>query len=182
MPANKNILLILGVVAFIAVLAGGAYLYLASPKNQGYVPRVLREALNFSETTPTPAPYIGAIVPPRIKTLPTGRQEYSISHGANVTGPKPFRAVIDPLTPTKGQKQTVQLALTSDAEIAEAKIILHTDNKKTDYPLTLINGNAQNGTWEASWTMDDSYDHNYYIQFYLKSGNGLFQNGLRFRQ
>lgn len=179
---NRVLIYILAAVTFIVLLLGGTYFYLTNSQNLSPFQNSLREALNLpgaspsqrlSEPEPTPRP---------IKPLPSGVQTYNISHGAEVKGPKPFRAIVSPLTPKKGEKQSIQLAITSDAEITEAKIILHTDNNKKEYPLKLIDGNTQNGTWEASWTMDDSYDYNYYIQFYLKSANGLFQNGLRLRQ
>ncbi|MBI4157441.1 hypothetical protein HY502_01160 [Candidatus Woesebacteria bacterium] len=172
MPANKNLLVILGVLVAALLGTGTYYLFLRGPKSPGW-------PLN---PTASPASEISEVsIPEPVKSLPGGTQTYNISHGAEVKGPKPTRATIDPLTPAKGEKQTVKVAVTSDAPVTEAKIILTTDSDEKEFPLKLVEGDSSNGTWEASWAVADSYDNIYSIRFYLISTNGTFENGLRFR-
>ncbi len=136
----------------------------------------------FSSSPTPPPPPTPTPTPRTIRPLPSGIQTYRVSYGKNNKGPKIKEAIIDPLTPKIGDTQKVTLTITSDSAITKAEIILHTDTKKTTYPLSLINGTKTDGTWEAVWNMPESYDYSYSIRFAIHNETGRHENGMLFRQ
>lgn len=160
---KKNLLPAILIVSLLIILyALASYLIIFRPARKIQQPPI-------AMITPTPSP--------TPKPLPSGKQTYRFSHGQNVTGPKPQTVVVDPLTPAPGEKQTVTVIIASDSPIIEAKATLDTDHDSNIYPLTA----SQGETWEATWTINDSYDYTYYLHLFLKSADGTFENGLRFR-
>jgi hypothetical protein len=115
-----------------------------------------------------------------VRPLPSGKQTY-IFNSNHITLPAPSEVVIDPLTPVVGTNQTILVKIKHPSPIVKAAIILHTDNKDTEYPLQLTNGTSTDGTWEASWLMTDSYNYTYYLQFDITSALGNYRHGLVFR-
>ncbi|MBU1327083.1 hypothetical protein KKB64_04230 [Patescibacteria group bacterium] len=116
------------------------------------------------------------------KPLPSGRQEYTLSHSSTVKGPKPLKVIVDPLTPDSNQTQTFTVTIKNDSPVTSAKVNVITDNKKVTYALTLISGTAQDGTWQGSWKLQDTYIYDYFLQFDFQSTTGNYIEGLRFRQ
>ncbi len=102
--------------------------------------------------------------------LPAGKQTYRFSHGKDVVGPKPESITIDPLTPNKGEKQTVTLKISAAAPAESASIEIITDNKSADHRLNFADGN-----WTGSWEIDDTYDYKYGLRLVLKNG-GTYDN------
>ncbi len=142
--------------------------------------RFLHQKFSNSPTPspkPTPTPTPRPIIP-----LPSEKQIYKVSHGKNKQGPKIKEAIIDPLTPKVGGKQTVTVTIANDSEITKAEVILVTDTKKTVYPFKLIQGTKTDGTWEAQWNMPESYDYSYSIRFVIQSQTGNTENELLYRK
>lgn len=126
---------------------------------------------DYSNPSPLPTP----------KPLPTGSQTYNISHGESVVGPKPTKATINPLDPKIGDTQTLTIQVSHDKPVTKASITLLTDNAKQELPLQLISGTTSEGVWQASWTMEDSYDYSYQTDFHFFDGAEEFTGGLAFR-
>jgi hypothetical protein len=113
--------------------------------------------------------------------LPSGRQEYILSHGKNVTGPKPQTIIIDPLTPVTGETQTVTIVAQYNSPITEATITLFTDSDNHTYPLKLQSGTPTNGSWSGSWDMPESISSRYELKITLVSSTGNWINTMKFR-
>lgn len=132
----------------------------------------------FGQLTSTTKP----VTPARkIYPLPTGTQSWTFSHGPGVTGPKIQTATVDPLTPTKGGTQTVTITATHTVPVTGVTATEFTDNQKTEHTLKLTTGTAADGTWSASWRMNDTYEHTYHIDFVLTSSKGNWSGALTFR-
>jgi hypothetical protein len=128
-------------------------------------------------TTPIPTP----TPTPTPKPLPSGRQIYNLSHGENVKGPRMSQVIIDPLDPLAGGTQIVTVKIAHTSPVTDAKATLKTDNMDKTYTLKRIAGSDTDGTWQASWKMEDSYDYTYYLFFKLTSETDSFEGGLTFR-
>lgn len=112
--------------------------------------------------------------------LPTGKQEYTGQYGSAAIGPKIQKAYIDPLDVKKGKKQTVTLLLKNESPVTSATATLITDHRNVPGTFKLVNGTATNGTWQLTWTMDDTYDTTYQIYITLESSTGNWQGALTF--
>lgn len=128
---------------------------------------------------PTPVPLPAPTPAPR--PLPSGKQIYNLSHGENVVGPKISQVIVDPLDPSVGGTQIVTIKITHTSPVIEAKATLETDNMSKTYTFERIGGVDTDGTWQASWKMEDSYDQNYYLSFKLTSETDTYEGGLTFR-
>lgn len=113
-------------------------------------------------------------------TLPTGRQEWTFTLGPGITGPKIQTAAVDPLTPQKGQQQTVTITAKHTAPIS-AKATLFTDHTRKSATMKLTAGSNTNGTWAVTWTVDDTYENIYHIDFELTSTKGSWTGALTFK-
>jgi hypothetical protein len=129
---------------------------------------------NNTAVTPTPTPG-------PIKSISSGKQIYNVSHGSAVKGPKIQQVTIDPQTPAPKEKQTVTLVIKNDSPLTEAVVYIQTDNRELSFPLKLIEGNTQNGTWQGTWGISDTYNYTYYLRFNLKSPTGDYNSGIRLR-
>lgn len=156
--------LIKGLV-FVVLIAAGVSIYYFSQNG--------REGGLFSTPEPT-------LEPGPIRPLPEGKQIYQYS-SSNVKGPVPNEVTVDPLTPKVGTAQTIFVKIKYTSPVTDASINLHTDNKVTNFPLELVEGTTSDGTWKGSWLMPGIYDHNYYLEFDIKSNQDNYENGLRFR-
>lgn len=117
---------------------------------------------------------------PFVYHLPHGRQEYSAQYGPNAKGPKIVKAIIDPLDVAEGQKQTVTLQLKNDSPITLATAILITDHKHMDGTFHFVSGTPTNGTWQLSWTLEDTNNSIYQIYITLGSSTGTWEGALTF--
>ncbi len=132
---------------------------------------------NLEAQIPSPSP----TPKPSPKPLPTGKQVYYLSHGKNVKGPKIGQVTIDPLDPAVGETQVVTVKITHTSPVTSVKATLETDNMNKTYTFKRIDGTETDGTWQASWKMEDSYDYTYYLPFKLTSAVDIFEGGLTFR-
>ena len=56
---------------------------------------------------------------------------------------------------------TAQVIDNSSGPVTEVSVELITDNETTSHSLVLTSGTNLDGTWEGTWTMEDSYDSTY---------------------
>jgi len=165
---SKTTLPIVIVVIVVLLLVGFNYwLYRVGQEEETPAPAQpgaqKQQQVAFAPTnTPTPTP-----TPTKIGS---GRKVLSISGGAQ-NEPKLTQAVIDPLDPAKGQKQSVEISASHTAPIDRVTVKLITDNKSQTYPLKLESGITQNGVWTGSWTMDDTYLYTYIFEITAASGS-----------
>jgi hypothetical protein len=118
---------------------------------------------------------------PPVLPLPHGKQEWKFSHGDEVTGPKIQGAIVDPLDPSYGDKQTVTIMVNDNSPVLGAVATVYTDNKQISHPLKFVSGSATEGVWQASWEVNDSYDYVYFIDFVVGGESGTWNGALTFR-
>lgn len=103
--------------------------------------------------TPTPTP----------TKLFHGKDTYAISRGSQATGPNITKVTLDPLDPAVGAKQIFTVQITHSYPVTTAFISVRTDTQTTKLPLALISGTAQDGMWQASWTVPETYLYTYIV-------------------
>ena len=81
---------------------------------------------------------------------------------------------IDPYDPALEEKQTLTIEVNNfDKPVEKVTAILTTDNKVSpEYPLKQIDGTENNGHWQGSWTVNNSYLHNYVLTIKAVGPNG----------
>lgn len=114
-------------------------------------------------------------------SLPSGKQEWTFEHGDGVTGPKIQTATVDPLTPKKGEHQTITITVKNDTPVTLARATVFTDGQQNRVDLKLTSGSATDGTWTGGLTMTDTYNIIYHIDFHLESATTRWDGALRFR-
>lgn len=105
-----------------------------------------------AKPTPTPTP----------TKLFHGKDTYNLS-GGMPDDPHFPEVSIDPLDPDVGARQVYTVKITSKYPITKAFLSIRTDTKTSQLPLSLTSGAADNGTWQASWTVPETYVYNYQI-------------------
>lgn len=133
------------------------------------------QSLETQTPSPSPTPK------PSPKPIPSGKQIYNLSHGKNVIGPRISQVIIDPLDPSVGKTQVVTVKIAHTSPVASVKATLKTDNINKTYTFKHVAGSNTDGTWQASWIIEDSYDYTYYLFFRLTSEVDTFEGGLTFR-
>lgn len=181
MPTNSKRLYILLAVFILVLLSGIGYMFYTLKQKPGSsFLSAVKEKYQAATTTgsrkkdtkPSPSPMY----------LAPGKQTYNISHGENVTGPKPTKAIIDPIDPAKNQATTITIDITSDSNLTKSDIIIVTDNQQTPLTLKLISGDQLNGTWQVKTKINDTYLYTYKLNFNLQNTSGTYTGGLTFRQ
>ena len=127
------------------------------------------------EPTPTP---INEWTPAKPTPLPLahGTQTYRIS-GSTLGAPKISEVTFDPLDPASDQNQTMIVnAFDGNGSIVKTvTVTLNTDNKGEIHSLTHSQGTAQNGIWQGSWKISDSYDDKYTATVRAENAAGVAQ-------
>lgn len=115
-------------------------------------PRLARTSASLpsQQATPTPTP----------KSIPTGKQTFSVSSGKQ-TGPQFTTGEIDPYDPAPGTKQTISVSAASTSPITTMNLTMQTDTKSKEIPMQLTGGTTTKGTWEGVWSVDDTYLYKY---------------------
>lgn len=114
--------------------------------------------------TPTPTPK------PTPRPLPTGPQQYSVSSRSN---PEVKTFDISSLDTKVGDLQKMSITIQgSPSPVSSVTVKLITDNKSTDYPLTLSSGSNTNGVWSGTWTANDTHDTIYQATVTVKYQTG----------
>lgn len=153
------------------LLIGIFLIYIFVFKNNSTNDKSLKVTVPKTEATAKP-----------ISPLPSGSQTYRLSHGKNVKGPKIYSLTIDPLTPDKGSSQKVSLSASYELDITNVEVTLLTDSMSQNLKLSLVSGSRQNGVWEGSWNVNDSYNYKYGIRFLLESNKDNYNDIMWFRQ
>lgn len=166
-------------ILLILVLAAALWLFLAKRTT------TTREGLRVIQPTPavtliiTPIPTPTPTPTPR--PIPSGRQIFNLSHGEGVKGPRISQLIVDPLNPFVGGTQIVTVKIAYTSPITEVKARLDTDSMNKSYTFKRIAGSDTDGTWQASWKMEDSYNYIYYLFFELASETDTYKGGFPFR-
>lgn len=178
MPANKTRLIILSTILFILLTVTGflGFKYFTNTTIDFSAVTNKFQAATDSQLDPKQPEIKG-----EIKAIGIGQQEFKFSHGDKVTGPKLQTVTLDPIDPDKNSTQVITATIKHDSPVTKANLIIESDNDITIQPLKLINGDTQNGTWQAELKLKDTYDYNYYIKFDLQSSSGNYSGGLRLR-
>ncbi len=128
------------------------------------VPGTSRSGGSLKLGAPTPSP-----TPTRLKQ---GKETYFISKGGSANEPTFSALTLDPHEPGRGQQQSIIVPLTSLSSIRSVNAIFVTDTKTRTIPLRLTDGTNLNGTWQMTWTVDDTLLYTYIIKIVAESENG----------
>lgn len=144
------------ILAVIAVVLAAIFYVYKAQKLSTLSPEESQTTGNTDTTkslpTPTPTP----------TKLFHGKDTYNLSGGAP-DNPHFPDVSIDPLDPAVGARQIYTVKITSKYPVTKAFLSIRTDTKTSQLPLSLTSGTADNGTWQASWTMPETYIYNYQI-------------------
>ncbi|MBI2066177.1 hypothetical protein HYT60_01580 [Candidatus Woesebacteria bacterium] len=152
----------------VAVIVVGSYIINKSPKIQELLEKA-RVGLQTEENKNIAEPF-----KPAPRPLATGKQTYSVS-GSTPGSPKIAEAIVDPIDPARGtsQKWTLKVLESNDKSVKEVYVTVMTDNKKTKIGLKKIGGSEQDGVWEGTGRIDDSYDYTYQALLFAKNDVNL---------
>ena len=159
--AKKNFLVLLVILVVFLLI------YLSLKKKTDLLDKIIKNQPKKNLTlTPANAP------PP--KPIPHGKQGFIVSLGQKVPGPRMGQGFIDPYDPAPGAQQTLTIEINNfDKPVEKVAAILTTDNKVSpEYPLKQIDGTENNGHWQGSWTVNNSYLHNYVLTIKAVGPNG----------
>lgn len=160
-PGGKYYKYALGVLIGLGVILIGLVVAIFLPQFTGlFTPK------------PSPSPAAAAIARPPVLPLATGFQSWDVSYGPASTGPRVKNVTIDTLTPPKGGTQTSTLQITNDSAVSNVTATVYTDNQHHDYTLKLVKGTPTNGTWSGTWTISDTFDYIYHINYVFTSPTG----------
>lgn len=111
----------------------------------------------------------------------SGRRTY-FTHGTG-SQPQIMRIDIDNLATQFGGTQTisVQIRDTADNPITLVKGLVQLDNSRANFSFSLFSGSETNGTWSGSWSVIDTFCHNYTLSITATSGSGTSKVDLTFR-
>lgn len=154
----------------IAVIVVGSYIIYKSPKIEELLKKG-RAGLQTEENKNIAEPF-----KPSPRPLATGKQTYLIS-GSTPGAPKMSEVTFDPIDPKSGQNQIVIVkALDVNGSLVRSvSVTLNTDNKSETHSLSLSQGTAQDGVWQGSWKISDSYDYKYTATFRAENAAELAQ-------
>jgi hypothetical protein len=169
LPKYLKIILSVGSLALVGIIA---YLLVMVLSGNGSSIFRIRTKQTAPIATHTPRP---------IQQIGHGTVTYKGSFGSGFQGPQPVETTISPIDPPVGGVQTITVHITNKSPLTSAKIYLDTDKKQSIFSLTLASGTATDGIWRATWSMPDTYNYTYYIQYDLRSSNGVYAGGLYIR-
>ncbi len=129
------------------------------------------------QTTEAPVPSETPIPPtptPTALPLPHGKQSFSISQGSAITGPKFVRFIIDPMDPSVGTKQMLEVETKDSVAVQKVVASVKTDNKTyPDVELKKVGSNGGDDVWQGTWTINDTILHTYVINVRATSASGV---------
>ena len=154
------LLLLLGLIGFIV------FKYYRSFRPPKPNPTATEQPLALYSKMPTPSPLSSP------KPIPRGKIGFSVSQ-ADKTKPQFSQGEIDPYDPPKGGRQSVTISVRDEQPVSQVSAVLKTDNAVSQpVSFKLIDGSAADGTWQGSWTVDDSYLYNYNLILTAVSSRG----------
>lgn len=182
-----NLSIIVVAVVVLALAAFNYWLFVLGQKEEGGEPaappqqtQVQPKTKAAATPTPTRTPTPKPTPTPTPTYLAPGKQVYNVS--TTSSGPKVSQATFDPQDPARGQKQTVTIKANHTSPIQSVSIKLTTDNKSQTYPLRLTSGTNLSGSWEGSWTIDDTYLYTYIFDVTAASGSEQTSVAITIRQ
>lgn len=154
--------------AFLAILvilaATGGVWYWMQKQAQPVDESQTRE-LAPGEPTPIPTPT------PTPTKLKHGKETYHVSGGGE-PGPDISSIGMDPLDPVVGSTQIITVQASDTVPVSSIIMQVRTDTKTTPVTLTRVDGTEFAGTWEARWTIPETYTYNYIFTVVAKSSEG----------
>jgi len=132
-----------------------------------------------NKPSPTPTPTL-SLSQPTARPIPNGKRRFVINGGKRYA-PQFKKGFIDPLTPKKGEKQTVGIEIENPVPVSSVILTMLTDHKKTDIPMKLTAGTEKKGTWQGSWQVDDNYLQNYQLKLIAEASNGKQETTITIR-
>ncbi|MBI5614001.1 hypothetical protein HY947_03670 [Candidatus Gottesmanbacteria bacterium] len=143
--------ILVGLCVIIGIILLSLFVYKTYQKNKASsLARTSQLTTNDELLSPTPSP-----VP-----LPKGKQSFTVN-GAKKNGITWMSVVVDPYDPGLNSNQAMTVKMTSDTPVTSLTVQVASDTKKTPYQLQLASGSGSEGTWQASWTVNDTHEINY---------------------
>ena len=147
---------------------------------------VAPEEIGFSASTPAPTPAPTPTPTPTQAPLScqdqfaSGKQTYSVT---TKSVPRITQTAVDPLDVDFQSSQIVTAKINdpNNNAITSVSGLASTDSKTTSFSLTLISGIETNGTWQGTWTLEDSICENYMVIITAISDSGTSEVALTFR-
>jgi hypothetical protein len=145
--------LMVGIVILVVVIAAAGYAYFSQKQGQKpTLPVGQSESQVPAAPTPTPTP----------TKLFHGKDTYYVS-GGSADDAHVSQITLDPLDPAVGSQQIFTVKISNKYPVTTAYLTIKTDTKSTKVPLTFKDGAPDNGTWEGTWTVPESYLYNYQV-------------------
>lgn len=122
------------------------------------------------EPTATPVPPTPTPTP---RPILHGTQSFLISQSNTIKGPKLGKFTIDPMDPSVGGKQMLNIEVNDTVPIQKVIATVKTDHKT--YPeveMKQVDGKNNTGHWQADWTIDDTILYTYVINVKAISASG----------
>lgn len=140
--------------AFIFVIAG-IYLYMQQNKIG-----VSKTGTKTAMITPTSTP-----IP---RAIPHGKIGFSVG-GSKPNAPTFSKGFLNPYDPAKGTKQIISVEIADKTAVTEVTGTMRTDHAQQPVTFSLVEGTAQKGRWEATYTVQDSYLYIYNLKIIAKN-------------
>lgn len=148
----------------IPVLSAPGQPALNTPRPRKSLAEQLVEKINPPSATPSPRPTPAPIL--------QGKETYSIGQASDAKGPKITQAVFEPHDPAVGQTQKITIKTSHSQPVTAVELVIKSDNKTQTQNLTLASGTAADGSWSASWTVNDTHLYIYVVTVKAKSTDG----------
>ncbi len=145
----------------VLVLGIGVFVFL----KQTYLQKNIDTATEIS-------PYPATAAKPTPSYLPPGKQSYVVSQSSANADPIITGLTVDPLNVRKGNRQIVEVTMTSKTPVQSVSVTLFTDNTKQTLALTSASSSASASTWKGSWTIEDSVSYRYVYTITANSQTG----------
>lgn len=168
---RNRVISLLVLVTLVVVLVAFLIYILETQAKLSPADRVIKlPGLPESTETPFPTGLIKAPTP--YLQIPEGRQSFTVRTGTT-GGPVGTQIEVDQLNAQKGTNQTVNLGVEyKNGSVDSVDATLITDNAKSTLPMHLINGDKSSGTWSITWTISDTHETTYQMDFTINYGSG----------
>ncbi len=123
--------------------------------------------------TVSPPPIFHPLPTPTPKSIPNGKQTFSVSSGKK-TGPQYTNGMIDPYDPERGSPMIVSVQITSEKPVVKSTMNVRTDTAIQEVAMELKEGTATSGLWTGVWVANDTYLYTYNLS--LKATDGEEEN------
>jgi hypothetical protein len=125
-----------------------------------------------SPTENAPSPTIVSKLPtPTINPipLPQGKTYFRASTGDKTRTATLTEITFDPLDVKVGEKQVIDVGVSSKSKIKSVKIKIESDRQKTEISLTRISGSDSEGVWQGTLINKDSHKDIYNFIFTIEN-------------